>query len=212
MATSRLLCCSMLLTCLLLLCGADYDHSHTVGPAKGWLVIHGGGTVTKAVRERFITLAGGPEANLVVIPTALPDEEIDTDKIWRRYSQWSTHVTVLHTRDRRRANSSEFVEPLKHASAVWIEGGRQWRLVDAYLGTAVEREIKELLSRGGVVGGGSAGATIQGSFLVRGQPGNALNRDGDNKVRCRQDTKLVLPCSRIRRSTSTLLCAIERMI
>jgi cyanophycinase len=54
-------------------------------------------------------------------------------------------------------------------------GGRQWRLADAYLDTAVEREIKALRARGGVVGGSSAGATIQGSFLVRGDPrGNEI--------------------------------------
>jgi cyanophycinase len=91
-------------------------------------------------------------------------------------------VTVLHTRDRARANSEGFVEPLRHASGVWIDGGRQWRLADAYLGTAVEREIKALLARGGVVGGGSAGATIQGSFLVRGSPGTPGNPDGDNTI------------------------------
>src|SRR5260370_26805400 len=80
------------------------------------------------------------------------------------------NVTVLHTRDRVRANSPGFVEPLRRASGVWIGGGRQYRLAEAYLGTAVEREIKALLARGGVVGGGSAGAMIQGSFLVRGAP------------------------------------------
>jgi cyanophycinase len=41
--------------------------------------------------------------------------------------------------------------------------------VDAYLNTSVEKEIKKLLDRGGVVGGTSAGATIQGSYLVRGR-------------------------------------------
>ena len=48
-----------------------------------------------------------------------------------------------------RADSEGFVEPLRHASGVIIDGGRQWRLADAYLGTAVEREIKALLARGG---------------------------------------------------------------
>ena len=90
--------------------------------------------------------------------------------------------TVLHTRDGDAQTPVSLWNRSNIRTAVSIEGGRQWRLVDAYLGTAVEREIKELLSRGGVVGGGSAGATIEGSFLVRGQPGNALNRDGDNKV------------------------------
>src|SRR5271157_266544 len=151
---------------------ADYDNSPTVGPARGSLVIHGGGTITNEVKERFVALAGGPNANFVMIPTAERDEQIDLDKMRQSFSKGFrvTHVSVLHTRDRVRANSEGFVEPLRHASGVWIDGGRQWRLVDAYLGTAVEREIKALLARGGVVGGGSAGATVQGRFLVRGSP------------------------------------------
>jgi len=149
-----------------------YYNAQTVGPAKGWLVIHGGGNVTNEAKERFVALAGGREANFVAIPTALSDTPIDLDKYrlqeMRRFDV--KHLTVLHTKDRVRANSDGFVEPLRHASGVWIGGGRQYRLADAYLGTAVEREIKALLARGGVVGGSSAGASIQGSFLVRGVP------------------------------------------
>lgn len=101
----------------------------------------------------------------MVIPTENADDEIDTAKIVLAFAREFTvkHVTVLHTRDRVKANSEGFVEPLRHASGVWIDGGRQWRLADTYLGTAVEREIKALLMRGGVVGGSSAGANIQNS-------------------------------------------------
>lgn len=135
-------------------------------------MIHGGGDISQEVRNRFVSLAGGPNANFVVIPTAESDSEIDLDKLRQNFSKeyGVTHVTVLNIRDHARANSEGFVEPLRHASGVWIKGGRQWRLADAYLGTAVEREIKALLVRGGVVGGSSAGATIQGSYLVRGAP------------------------------------------
>jgi cyanophycinase len=170
--------------CVLKPSTADHSPSATVGLAKGWLVIQGGGSLTNEVKERFVALAGGPNANFVMIPTAERDEQIDLDKMRQSFSKGFrvTHVSVLHTRDRVRANSEGFVEPLRHASGVWIDGGRQWRLVDAYLGTAVEREIKALLARGGVVGGGSAGATIQGSFLVRGTPGTPGNPDGDNMI------------------------------
>lgn len=158
--------------------------SETVGPTNGWLIIHGGGVVTNEVKERFVALAGGPQANFVVIPTALSDNEIDVDNLRQSFqNEYDVkHIAVLHTRDRAQANSAGFVESLRHASGVWVTGGRQWRLVDAYLGTAVEREIKALVARGGVVGGGSAGATIQGSFLVRGAPGNAGDPNGDNTI------------------------------
>jgi cyanophycinase len=162
---------------------SDYDGSPTVGPAKGSLVIVGGGTVVPEIRKRFVDLAGGADANFVLIPTAQGDP-IDVEQARNFLSQsfGIAHVTVLHTRDRKLADSAEFTQPLRQASGVWIEGGRQWRLADAYLGTAVEREIKALLARGGVVGGSSAGATIQGSYLVRGAPAAPGNPDGDNTI------------------------------
>jgi len=141
--------------------------------------------VTNEVKERFVALAGGPSAQLVYIPTALSDEQIgDPQKraALKAREFGVSRMVVLHTRDRVRANSDGFVEPLRHASGVWIDGGRQWRLADAYLNTAIEREIRALVARGGVVGGGSAGATIQGSFLVRGAPGTPTNPDGDNRI------------------------------
>lgn len=162
--------------------------AQTTVPQKGWLIIHGGGTVSDEIRKRFVALAGGSDENFVLIPTALPDEEIaargvvkDQGRSWAK--SWGvSHVTVLHTRDKVRANSEFFIETLRKASGVWIMGGRQWRLADAYLDTAVEREIKALLARGGVIGGSSAGASIQASFLVRGDPGNPRNPNGDSGI------------------------------
>lgn len=163
--------------------GAPGDgKSPSIGPAQGWLIVHGGGRVTPEVKKRFVELAGGPEARFIVIPTA--NGTVDPVRDQQAFvSQFRVaNVTVLHTTDRNLANSEEFVEPLKHAAGVWINGGRQWRLADAYLGTAVEREIKAVLARGGVVGGGSAGATIQGSYLVRGASAVPGNPDGDNTI------------------------------
>lgn len=145
--------------------------ARTEGPKKGTLVIVGGGQVGPEIRSRFIQLAGGPNANFVIIPTADEDRNLtDLDKIKNRFVEtWGVkNVTVLHTRDKKVADTKAFAEPIRHASAVWFPGGRQWRLADSYLGTRTEKEIKKLLDRGGVVGGSSAGATIQGSYLVRG--------------------------------------------
>jgi len=163
--------------------------AQTAGLEKGWLVIDGGGEPTE-VKKRFVSLAGGPDANFVLIPTAMSDEQIEKLGYFRGQGKgWAQswgihdgHIKMLHTRDKVRANSDYFADVLRKASGVWIMGGRQWRLADAYLDTAVEREIKKLVARGGVVGGSSAGATIQGSFLVRGALGNARNPDGDNTI------------------------------
>jgi cyanophycinase len=147
------------------------------GPENGTLIIAGGGEMGPEIIHRFIALAGGPNANIVVIPTAGGEAHYDNSfpglKMFR--DAGATHLTVLHTTDRAEANSEAFVAPLKTATAVWIVGGRQWHLVDSYLGTRTETEIKNLLKRGGVVAGTSAGASIQASYLVRGaRSGNEI--------------------------------------
>lgn len=124
------------------------------------------------VIARFVELAGGPDSDFVVIPTASETRIINQELVreaWCEEFGVDPHrVRVLHTKSRSVADSEEFVAPLKTARGVWFGGGRQWRLVDSYLGTLVQREVEAVLARGGVIGGSSAGATIQGSYLVRG--------------------------------------------
>jgi cyanophycinase len=145
------------------------------GPPKGWLVVGGGDDVPEITR-RFVELAGGPGAKFVFIPTATEGDTIPP----RVLESWKRHfgvkdATMLHTRDPKRADTEEFTAPLREANAVWFGGGRQWRLADAYLGTRTQKELEAVLERGGVIGGSSAGATIQGSYLVRGAPeGNEI--------------------------------------
>jgi cyanophycinase len=136
------------------------------GPAKGYLVITGG----QPDYDRMIALAGGKAAHIVVIPTAAITKPED-EKMLPHYCTTifaGMKCTVLHTTDRKVADSPEFVAPLKDATGVYLEGGRHWRLADAYVGTLTLKEIFGVLDRGGVVMGGSAGATIQGSYMVRG--------------------------------------------
>ena len=143
-----------------------------VGPPSGSLLVHGGGALTRETITEFIRLAGGNDAPFVIIPTAESSDDWGAQYIDRSFLKHfgCRNVTVLHTRDRAVSDSPQFVEPLTKARGVWIDGGRQWRLADAYLGTRVVVELKALLARGGIIGGSSAGATIQGSTMVRGAP------------------------------------------
>ena len=146
------------------------------GPPRGTLIVIGGGRVGPAILDRFTAAAGGPDANIVVIPTAGEAASYPPDWGGARFlGERFKNITVLHTRDRAQADSEEFAASLQRAGGVWISGGRQWRLVDSYLGTRTERELHALLARGGVIAGTSAGATIQGSYLVRGaREGNTI--------------------------------------
>jgi cyanophycinase len=147
----------------------------STAPKKGSLVIVGGGRISQSIRDKFIALAGGPDANFVYIPTAAEDRAINQGGDESPKLFGLKNVTVLHTRDRSEANTEKFAAPLRKASGVWFGGGRQWRLVDSYLDTRTHKELVALLERGGVIGGSSAGATIQGSYLVRGaREGNQI--------------------------------------
>ncbi len=151
--------------------------AETVGPEKGSLVIVGGGRMGPEIVQEFIARAGGAKEPFVIIPTANEGEEWGEKYIARSFLKraGATDVVVLHTRDPKTADTDAFVAPLKRAKGVWIDGGRQWRLADSYLNTKTHRELFSVLERGGVIGGSSAGATIQGSYLVRGAPeGNQI--------------------------------------
>jgi cyanophycinase len=130
----------------------------------------GGGKMTDGIRDRFLELAGGKKARLVVIPTASTyadkPETSSSYLFWRGQSVDS--VEVLHTRDRQQANDPVFVEPLSHATGVWLGGGDQSKLAEAYLNTAVLRELFKVLDRGGVIGGTSAGASIMSATMITG--------------------------------------------
>lgn len=151
--------------------------AQSIGPRAGSLVIVGGAMRDPTILARFLELAGGPEAPIVVVPTA--GDAADYDQYWSGLRPFrengARNLTLLHTRDRARADSEAFVKPIAAARGVFFTGGRQWRLADAYLNTRTQRELQQLLDRGGVIGGSSAGATILGSFLVRGDTkGNEL--------------------------------------
>jgi cyanophycinase len=167
---------------LVLLAAGAIASAQEVGPRRGTLVLVGGALEDSFILDRFLEIAGGPDAPLVIIPTAgegdLYDEFYSGVADFRRAG--FKNITVRHTRDRNVANGDEFVAPLRKARAVWFPGGRQWRLADAYLDTRTELELKALLDRGGVIGGTSAGATIQGSYLVRGDTKNNTILMGDH--------------------------------
>jgi cyanophycinase len=147
--------------------------SQTTGPESGTLLIIGGNADDSLFVPIFKKLAGGDQAEIVIIPTARDDESISGDPDYKtliaRFEKFGfKKVSVLHTRNPQEANSSEFTEPLKTATGVWFQGGRQWRLADSYLNTLTHLDIYGVLHRNGVVAGTSAGATIQGSYLARG--------------------------------------------
>jgi cyanophycinase len=138
--------------------------------AQGSLLIVGGGRMTDAIKQKFVDLAGGPKAKVVVVTSATEQPRPAADEIEWLQKAGLHDVAVLRPDGLAEADSPETVDKVAEADGVWFGGGRQWRIVDAFEGTACYRAFHDLLARGGVIGGSSAGATIQGEYLVRGSP------------------------------------------
>jgi cyanophycinase len=144
--------------------------------AKGSLMIVGGGGAGPEIWKRFVELSGGPDATIVMIPTALEDPiPLVPSEVAALRRFGAKRVEVLHTRDRKEADDPKFSDVLTKAGGVWFGGGRQWRFVDSYEGTLTEKRVHEVLARGGAIGGSSAGASIQSEYMPRGHPlGNTV--------------------------------------
>ena len=139
---------------------------------NGTLIIVGGGGMPRGLMERMVEMAGGKEAKMVYVPCSEADEVRAPQRmveVWKRMGVKS--ASFIHTKDRNKANSDEeFLAPLKDATGIWFGGGRQWNFSDSYYGTKAHKLMKDVLARGGVIGGSSAGASIQAAYMCRANP------------------------------------------
>jgi len=134
----------------------------------GTLFLVGGGDLPDSLGREFVELAGGPNARLVIIPGAPINgpqraAEIQT---WRALGV--PNVAVLHAESRSQADDPDFSQVLATATGVWLGGGQQTWFTAWYRGTLVEDRLKEVLERGGVIGGTSAGASAVTNVMVAG--------------------------------------------
>ena len=161
------------------------ENKITTGNKNGTLIAIGGGKLSDTkIMAKFRDLAGGDSAKIVVIPTAfVTNNDIDSVLLKTNFQKYGIpNFTILHTSDPAEANTEDFVKPIKEATGIYFTGGRHWRIADSYLNTKAHEEMLKLLDRGGVIAGSSAGATIQGSYLARGDTKNNQIMMGDHEV------------------------------
>ena len=137
---------------------------------KGTLVIVGGGGMTRDIAKAFIDGGGGDEGHFVMLPISMPDPiDVKTEEA-TMHRMGAKNVDIIPWREQAQLEDPKVIEILKHATGVWFGGGRQWNFVDAYEGTKIPALFWDVLKRGGVIGGSSAGATIIGDYMSRGAP------------------------------------------
>ncbi len=142
----------------------------TSGPDKtgGTLMIAGGGELPERVQRQFVEMAGGAKAKLVIIPGVYVEDSF----VKLYFDEWNNcgpaSVHVLNASSSEEANKPEFAAPLDEATGVWLGGGQQTWLTSCYGGTLMERKIRAVLERDGIVGGTSAGAAVMSDVMITG--------------------------------------------
>ncbi len=96
-------------------------------------------------------------------------------------------VETLVINQRRDANTTAVETTIKNAEVIFFAGGNQCDYTSYYQGTKVESAVQSVYTRGGGVGGTSAGTVIQGDFVYDSCTGSvtseqALSNPYDNRI------------------------------
>ncbi|MEZ6061551.1 MAG: cyanophycinase [Planctomycetaceae bacterium] len=167
--------CFVLLAVLVSTMAAFGDDNQRINPdgVVGRLLICGGGSIPDSAREAFVTAiselleqdANKPAGTVVIVGTASDDPGAAAEKSATMWAEAGIAVERIQT---AQTDIRDLAEQIDAAVAVWIDGGQQRRLAEAYAGTAVEESLHQLLQRNGVIGGTSAGAAIMSGVMIAG--------------------------------------------
>jgi cyanophycinase len=86
-------------------------------------------------------------------------------------------VETLVITSARDSNTAAVQNTVRNAEVIFFAGGDQCNYVKYFKGTLVETAVEDVYSRGGGVGGTSAGTAIQGEFTYDGCAGSAISAD-----------------------------------
>lgn len=141
---------------------------HSITESKGHLVIIGGGKRPAKVMDKIIELAGGNDANILVIPNAssVPIE------VGEEQSKQFRNLGALNTKylfvTKETADLEENLEQLNNVTGIFLSGGDQRRLTETFLGTKFLDRLKQIYEEGGVISGTSAGAAVMSKIMITG--------------------------------------------
>jgi cyanophycinase len=119
------------------------------------------------ILRRFVRLAGGSKARIVIIPTAssFPAQTVKTyTAIFSRFG--AAEVATVDPPSRPAASDPVLVKAIDNATGVFMTGGNQLKLAQLFVGTPLAQGIARAHERGAVVAGTSAGASIMSRFMI----------------------------------------------
>lgn len=145
---------------------------------KGHLLIIGGGSIPNYLIEKYIELAGGVEAKIIIVPMASGEPQISARSFSKRLTEAGcTNIETIFC-SKETADSDSNLSKIKGAKAIYFTGGDQSKLIKAILGTSLLQEIRNIYLSGGVIGGTSAGAAVMSKIMLTGN--ELINQDSTN--------------------------------
>lgn len=144
--------------------------------SKGHLVIIGG-VHTQETSKKFIQLAGGENARIIIIPNAGSNPVYNSELHKKEFEELGAKADyLLFTRETADADSN--LKKMDWANAVYFLGGDQSDLTRDMLGTKLLQKVYDIYNKGGVIGGSSAGAAVQSEIMITGN--ELLNKDSSS--------------------------------
>jgi cyanophycinase len=149
------------------------------GKQRGWMIPIGGAEEKEGstqILSRFVELAGGGDADIVIIPTASMLQNTGP-RYERLFSDLGARrASSLDFDTRRDAEEAGRLERLNQASGVFFTGGNQLRLSTLVGGTAVAKAVRQMNAGGIPVAGTSAGAAFMCEHMI------AFGDDGSTPI------------------------------
>ncbi len=119
------------------------------------------------ILRRFVKLAGGKAAKIVVIPTASSFQDEVVEAYTEVFGRHGAAVSaVVNPASRVEAENPALVAALDEATGIFMSGGNQLKLSQLFTGTPAGDAILRARDRGAVIGGTSAGASIMSEFMI----------------------------------------------
>lgn len=140
--------------------------SNTYCQTKGKLVIVGG-RQTQEIEKKFVELAGGPDARIIIIPNAGSEPKRMSEIEQKTFNKLGAKADyILFTRET--ADDEANLKKMDWANAVYFTGGDQSDLTRDMLGTKLLTKVFNIYNNGGTVGGSSAGAAVMSEVMITG--------------------------------------------
>lgn len=152
------------------------NNKETPEQKEGHLFIIGGGDRPDSLMAHYMTLAGGRNARVLVVPFASSDIEDTGSYQQEQFARLGCASSAYINSPKKLIDSEESLAKLEGVTGIFFSGGDQNRLTDYLQGTKFLEKIREIYKNGGVIGGTSAGAAVMSKIMLTGEEENVPDK------------------------------------